>query len=171
MKTIFIVLAVLLVYLSTTAQELKKKKLLLNLNVMGQGVTQNYEAGTAPYFEDSNTNIDVHFKIGRYLFKEKATVGFGLNFRAVNNTKYISPRPPVEEFDPEIHYIETTELQLGIFSRYKIYDELFVEGYAGFFGWVFRGRFFPSGPIGSIIKYKVGLATLLMFGTFCWFSH
>lgn len=153
MKTILLTIGVLIIHLSTMAQEPNKKKLHLNLNVMAQGVTKNYAEGSPLYFKDSNKNIDVHFKLGKFLFKEKIVIGLGFNFRTVNDTKYIGN----EDFNPETDYIGTLETQLGFFVRYKAYDKLFVEGYAGLFGWILSGGIFPKANYGPIIKHKLGI--------------
>ncbi|MFK7811485.1 MAG: hypothetical protein AB8B59_03270 [Maribacter sp.] len=149
MKNILTIICLIAINLSMS-QTLQKKRVLLNLEVSHQKVTENQVESTLPVFEHSNHNIDYHLKFGRYLLKQKLVVGLGLNIRFVNAIRDYHPKEPTT-------YITSQEFQLGAFARYTIFNEIYIETTFGFFGLVPNGGFFPTTSFGPVTKYKFGV--------------
>ncbi|MFK7813492.1 MAG: hypothetical protein AB8B59_13445 [Maribacter sp.] len=155
MKNILTIICLISINLSMS-QTLRKKRILLNLEVSHQKVTENEVGTTLPVFEHSNHNIDYHLKFGRYLLRQKMVIGLGINIRSVNATRF------VERGEPTV-YITSQEFQLGAFVRYTIFNEIFIETTFGFFGLVpGAGYFLPATSFGSVTKF--GPVTKYKFG-------
>lgn len=152
MKTSILILLLLLAHTAIVGQNGGKKKGFFSINMAGQKITDNSTPDTMPYFESDPTNIDYQLKIGRIFYRERMVAGMALNLREVNLFDIEAGRDEIEDND----YITRTEFSLGLFTRYYLYDQLFVEGYLGLFG-LARQNFLPTSAPGSITKYGLTL--------------
>ncbi|WP_121065539.1 hypothetical protein [Maribacter vaceletii] len=142
----------------------RKKKISIGLTVMGQNVSENTIESELSYFDSKPINYDVQFKIGKIFFREKITAGFAISFSTVNfydceSANYDRRHSTGSDFDsnsPE-YYKSTLEMQLGVFAKYKVYDEIFVDAYVGLFGVFPDGGFFPSINNYDITKYNFSI--------------
>lgn len=134
--------------------KLRKKKVSIGVAVMRQSVTENFSEGTTPFFEHKKNHYDLQFKIGQFFFKEKITAGLAIGFNSNNVFDYTLTRKSGGETTKESKYISSTEMQFGLFAKYKVYDEIFVDAYVGLYGLTPIGRTFPSADIYNIIKYN-----------------
>lgn len=152
MKNKILILLLLNVFACFSQSEIRKKKLSIGLAVMGQNITENSMEGATVFFNPKPINYDIQFKIGKIFFKEKITAGLALGFSPINFYNRESARN--DEDNKEEYYRSTTEMQFGLFAKYKVYDEIFVDTYVGLFGLSPDGGFFPRGDYYNIIKYN-----------------
>ncbi|WP_299436309.1 hypothetical protein [uncultured Maribacter sp.] len=152
-----IILFILSVFTGFSQSEIRKKKLSIGLNIMGQNVTDNSIERESVFYNHKPINYDVQFKIGRIFYKEKITAGLALNFGSVNYYDNASARQDIEENRAD-YYKSTIELQFGFFARYKVYDEFFVDAYVGLLGVFPDGGFFPRvDDSHNITKYNFSI--------------
>ena len=152
-----IILFILSVFTGFSQSEIRKKKLSIGLNIMGQNVTDNSIERESVFYNHKPINYDVQFKIGRIFYKEKITAGLALNFGSVNYYDNASARQDIEENRTD-YYKSTIELQFGFFARYKVYDEFFVDAYVGLLGVFPDGGFFPRvDDSHNITKYNFSI--------------
>ncbi len=120
---------------------------------MGQNISENNVESELSFYNSKPINYDVQFKIGHIFFREKITTGIAIGFSTVNYYDIDSTRHNADE-DQEDYYKSTIEMQFGLFSRYKIYDEFFVDAYVGLIGVFPDGGFFPNVDYPNITKYN-----------------
>lgn len=144
------------VFIGFSQSKISKKKLSIGLNVMGQNVTDNSIESEASFYNHKPINYDVQFKIGGLFLKEKLTTGLALGFSPINFYDWESARHDLEE-NSNAYYKSTTEMQFGVFAKYKVYNEVFVDAYVGLFGLFPDGGVFPRGDYHNIIKYNFSI--------------